>query len=284
MSLICQFGVAIEFNWKSYMANFTKNVRPLILPEVKNLLLKSNIFPIDQDAKYKTNIKEWLKPVIDLSDFYVYPINGITEGLNYWMGTETRKIIKDEGDYEWVNSTFCKEGEIKYVTVPSSIDGNFRELDVDIPVALDIAYVGTTAITKIPIGKNVEKVFFSLSKPFGLKNIRTGWYFTRKPDVKLHKLHIKSNYYNYFSHQVAETIIDNFTIDYVYGNMKNIQSNVCEHLGLTPSDSVWLATTADEKYNSFSRGPINRLCISEFMKEHESISKFYSGQHSLEPS
>ena len=58
-----------------------------------------------------TNIKEWLSPVIDLSGFdYIYPINGITEGLNYWMGNEPKGIFKDKGDYQWVD---CTGNEIK---------------------------------------------------------------------------------------------------------------------------------------------------------------------------
>lgn len=233
--------------------------------------------PINDDSRYKTNIKKWLSPTIDLSDFYVYPINGITEGLNYWSGKEQRKITKKNGDYEWVDSTTVGTDEIRYVSVPSSIDGNFAELDYDGPIALDIAYVGTTKPQYIPMSENIEFVFYSLSKPFGLKNIRTGWYFTRRPDIKLYNLHIKSNYYNYFSHKIAELVIENFTIDYVYDRMKNIQLEVCQKMSLTPSDCVWLATSDDNVYDEFKRADTNRLCITEFMKEHESISELYSG-------
>jgi hypothetical protein len=258
------------------MSKFTKQVRPIVLPEVNSLIKKSGIMPINDDCRYKTNIKEWLSPVIDLSEFYVYPINGITEGLNYWSGKEQRNITKIDGDYEWVDSTFCRNGEIRYVSVPSSVDGNFKELDYDGPIALDIAYVGTTKPQFIPMAESIETVFYSLSKPFGLKNLRTGWYFTRRPDVKLYNLHIKSNYYNYFSHQIAELVIEHFTIDYVYDRMRKIQLDVCDKMNLIPSDSVWLATSDDNIYDSFKRGNTNRLCITEFMKEHEGISELYS--------
>ncbi len=258
------------------MSEFTKQVRPVVLPEVENLIKSSSIMPVTDDCRYTTKIKEWLSPVIDLDDFYVYPINGITEGLNYWSSTETRNIAKDDGDYEWVDSTFCRNGEIRYVSVPSSIDGNYRELDYDGPIALDLAYVGTTLPQRIPMTKNIETVFYSLSKPFGLKNIRTGWYFTRRIDVKLHRLHIKSNYYNYVAHQIAELVIERFTINHVYDRMRKIQLEVCEKMNLTPSDSVWLATSEDNVYDDFKRGNTNRLCITEFMKEHEGISKLYS--------
>jgi len=257
------------------MAQFTKQVKAPVLPEVASVISSINLNILSNDTPYTTTIKEWLKPVIDLSDFWVYPINGISEGLNYWMGNETRAIYKDLGDYEWVDGDFSN-GAIKYVSIPSSIDGNFREIPQDIPVALDIAYVGTTAIQKIDIGKNVEKVFFSLSKPFGLKNVRTGWYFTRKVDVKLQRLHIKSNYYNYYAHTIAESVIQSFPVDYVYNKFWKLQTEVCAAHMLTPSNSVWLATSIDHKYKDFRRNNGRlyvkhtekaRLCITEFLND-----------------
>jgi len=152
------------------MDNLTKLIRTFILPEVYEILkqIKPNFFT---DEKYITNIKKWLSPIINLEDFYVYPINGITEGLNWWSCNEKRGIYKDIGDYEWIDNT---GNNIKYITCPSSIDGNFVSIPTDIPVVLDIAYVGSTKIHKINVSDNVEKVFYSLSKPFGLQNIRTG--------------------------------------------------------------------------------------------------------------
>jgi hypothetical protein len=211
-------------------------VKPIILPEVAETL-KSIKIDFNAYITYNTIIKAWLRPIIDLSDFYVYPINGITEGLNYWTGNESRGIFKDEGDYKWID---CTGTEIKYVTCPSVIHGNFIDIPTDIPVALDIAYVGSTKIKKINIKNNVEKVFFSLSKSFGLRTIRTGWYFTREPDIKLHKLYYKNKYYNYFAHSCAETIIKNFNIDYVYNILKEEQIKQCNKLNLTLCDTIWL--------------------------------------------
>lgn len=250
------------------MPEFTKQVRPCILPEIELLIQSYNNYSLTADTPYKTNIVEWLKPVIDLSDFYVYPINGITEGLNYWMGNESRSIIRDPGDYEWVD-TSTGTHEVKYISVPNSIDGNFKEIPIDIPVVLDIAYVGTTAIQKIPVTPNIEKVFFSLSKPFGLRNIRTGWYFTRKPDIKLHRLHIKANYYNYVAHNIAELVISQFSVDYVYNKFVNKQKNICNQYNLIPSDTVWLAISSSDNYYMYRRHESHaaRLCITEFLNE-----------------
>tara|TARA_Y100000034_G_C6905209_1_gene419761 strand:+ start:314 stop:1078 length:765 start_codon:yes stop_codon:yes gene_type:complete len=245
------------------MNNLTKLIRTFILPEVYEVLkqIKPKFF---EDEKYITNIKKWLDPIINLEDFYVYPINGITEGLNWWSGNEKRGIYKDVGDYEWVDNT---GNNIKYITCPSSIDGNFISIPSDIPVILDIAFVGTTKIQKINIGNNVEKVFFSLSKSFGLQNIRTGWYFSRRPDIKLNKLHIKTQYYNYFAHQCAEEIIKNFSIDYVYNKLNAQQKSVCNNFNVTPSDSVWMGYSHDDNYTEFRRNnEIARLCLTNYFK------------------
>jgi len=240
-------------------------IKPIILPEVYNCLKKIN-FDFDQYVSYNTMIKEWLYPIINLQNFYVYPINGITEGLNYWMGNEPKGIFKDKGDYQWVD---CTGNEIKYVTCPSTIHGNFIDIPTDVPVVLDIAYVGSTKIQEINIKNNVEKVFFSLSKSFGLRTIRTGWYFTRTPDIKLHKLHYKNKYYNYFAHQCAEEIIKNFPIDYVYNKLNAQQKSVCNNLNINQSDSVWLGYSYDDNYTKFRRNnEIARLCLTNYLKNY----------------
>jgi len=211
-----------------------------------------------------TNIKEWLDPVIDLSGFdYIYPINGITEGLNYWMWQEDNIWMYD-GDYQWVRPT-VKEQKMgtTYFTAPSSIDGNFRDIPNDHPVALDIAYVGSTKIKKINIRDNVQKVFFSLSKCFGLRNLRTGWYFSKTPDKKLELIIGSAKYYNYYAQAIAEHFINNYSIDIVYNTLRPVQEYVCEILNLTPSDVVWLATTTDPAFEKFKRGDVCRVCIAE---------------------
>jgi len=246
---------------------FTKQVRPLIIDQVKQLIILNDSV-ITADVKYSTSIKQWLSPIIDLSDFYVYPINGITEGLNYWMGRETRSIIRSNGDYEWVDQT-SGSGVIRYISCPSSIDGNYTTIPTDVSVALDIAYVGTTQIKPIQITPNIEFVFYSLSKPFGLKNIRTGWMFTRKRDIKLHKLHYGANYYNYYAHSISETILKSFPVDYIHNKFWKVQHDVCKFHQISPSDSVWLATSSNDKYKKFRRNntEIARMCITEYINE-----------------
>lgn len=208
---------------------------------------------------YKTNIKDWLLPVIDLRDYYVYPINGITEGLNWWYNQERRTVDIQTGDYQWIKKT---GDEMLYVSVPSSIDGNMHDVIDNRSIALDLAYVGSTKILPIEI-KNVERAFYSLSKPFGIRNIRTGWYFTKHEDTRLRDLTESAKYYNYYAHDVAEKIIDTFNLDYIHTTLNTQQQKVCRDLDLVPSDSVWLATSTDVQYAKFRRKDnIARVCLA----------------------
>jgi hypothetical protein len=246
---------------KEFLLNQSLAVRTFVLPDVKNNI--ESVMPTyDSVQHYKTNIIKWLSPVVDLSGFSVYPMNGITEGLNWWYNRETRGVQMNAGDYQWIENRNSSP-YIFYQSVPSAMDGNFVDVRTDIPVALDLAYVGSTPVKKIEISSNVEYAFYSLSKSFGVGNIRTGWYFSRTPDTKLEALIYSAKYYNYFAHNIAETIIANFDIDYVHNTLKSEQKRVCDILDFTPSDSVWLASTTQEEYKKFRRyEDIARICLA----------------------
>lgn len=258
--------MAIHFKEKILSQSLA--VRTNVLPEVRKVI--NTVDPDYNSVKlYKTNIIEWLKPIIDLSGFNVYPINGITEGLDWWWGRSEYKIWSAIGEYQWVDHK--RNGmspHYVYQSIPSARDGNYCAVDTHSKVALDLAYVGSTSIQKIELHNGVEKVFFSLSKPFGIRNIRTGWYFTRKPDEKREALTHSAKYYNYFAHAVAETVISNFDIDYVYKQLYTKQREICEQLNFTPSDSVWLATTKEQEYAKFIRdGETARICLAGVYNE-----------------
>lgn len=246
---------------------FTKQIKSPLLSEVLRVIRSVEI--PTTTAPYTTNIKEWLSPIIDLSEFYVYPTNGITEGLNWFMATTDKNIIRETGDYEWVdNITGRSEVAYHYISCPSSIDGNFRNIPTDVPVALDLAFIGTTIPQKIPMTDNVDYVFYSLSKPFGVNTLRTGWLFTRRKEKKLHRLIYDANYYNHYAAAIAEAIIANFSIDYVYKTFYNEQQQICNQFDLQPSDSVWIATSDRDEYKDFVRNKIARLCLTGLMDEN----------------
>ena len=67
-------------------------IRSFPIKEESNVV--DAIFMEDHDEVklFESNITEYLKPYCDLSKFeYLYPINAITEGLNYWVWDEKRR-------------------------------------------------------------------------------------------------------------------------------------------------------------------------------------------------
>lgn len=242
---------------KDFLLKQSTAVRTPVIPEVKQVIGK--IKPDYDGVKpYKTNIKEWLNPIIDLSEFHVYPINGITEGLDWWWGRSEYNIWRPVGEYQWVDN---KRGGMYphyvYQSIPSAIDGNYKKVNNHTKVVLDLAYVGSTKVQKIELHDGVEKVFFSLSKSFGIRNIRTGWYFSKTPDNKLRALVSAAKYYNYYAVSIGEEIINNFDIDYVYEKLHTEQSRVCKELNLIPTDSIWFGNTQDREYEKFMRDGMN---------------------------
>lgn len=241
-------------------------IRSFPIIPIKEIVDKHKLNIHDEVKIFKSNITEYLKPYVDLSNFeYLYPTNGITESLNYWMWGETRTIQVRPGDYVWVDGK--PSGEVAYITCPNSYDGNFCQIPKDIPVILDLAYILSTPVKKIEISDNVERVFFSMSKCFGLRNYRIGYYWSKQPDRWLEPLHQNAKYYNYFSMSLGEKIIENIPIDLVYNTLKPFQTEICNELNLKASDVVWLATSNDPIYSKFFRNYTNRLCIADLIKE-----------------
>ena len=87
---------------KDFLLAQSLAVRTNVLPEVRKVV--DTIQPdYDSVKHYKTNIIDWLKPIVDLSDFYVYPRNGITEGLDWWWGRSEYHIWSPVWEYQWVD-------------------------------------------------------------------------------------------------------------------------------------------------------------------------------------
>jgi len=234
-------------------------VRTTALPEVR-AVIDSVVPDLDSVKDYQTDVIAWLKPVVDLTGYHVYPMSGVTQGLDWWYNRTTDGVQMLPGDYQWVEPRLG-DNTWQYASVPSAIDGNFRDVSQLDQLALDLAYVGSTKIQHIK--HDADVAFFSLSKSFGLRNIRTGWYFSRKPDRKLQDLIYGAKYYNYFAAEIAERVIQQFDIDYIHSKLAPQQTEICQILDFTPSDSVWLATTTSDEFQRWRRqGTMARICLT----------------------
>lgn len=253
-------------NEKDRLLEQSLAIRTFPLPEVAAIAYEHVLNPCDTVRVFQSDITEWIRPVCNLDEFpYLYFTNGITEAMNYWMWSEERKIKMAKDDYQWVNGG--EQGEVQYVSNPASYDGNYVDIPDHMPVVLDLAYVGSSSPRRIEIPESVEKVFFSLSKTFGLRNYRIGYCWSRYPIARLELLQKSAKYYNYHSASLGEKIINRFNTEYVFSKLRSYQLSICDDLNLTPSDTVWLATSNDQDYNKFYRNYTNRLCIADLIKE-----------------
>jgi hypothetical protein len=235
------------------------------IPEVQSLLSNIKIKNMrrgDKKARerldYLENIyRKWINDIVDTSEFpYFYFVNGVTDAINQWIATETRSWQYFEGDYEYANMISNNGIKVKeldpahvlYISNPACATGNFIDIeDIDVPVILDCAYVGTVEKKKINLPKNTEQIWFSFSKGWGLIGQRLGVVFTKTP----HKsLDIMKNVeaWNYTGVELAIKVIENFEIDTTWKVYRNKQLEICKNYNFQPADCFFIANSTDLVY------------------------------------
>lgn len=214
-------------------------------------------------------LRDWLLDILELENYrYLYPNFGISQAIENWLVLEKRSVYCLEGDYKWIhylrpNIHICKSLEnipanaVLYISNPSTIDGNFLTLwnniqQYDFKVVLDCAYVGTTEKRKIPLSNQVEKVFFSFSKGFGLQNLRMGWTFSQDP-IPTEQAFKDYAYISTATLSVTNKIISNLPIDFLYRELFHQQRSVCHHFDLIPSDCVLIGLSNHKDLRDFKR-------------------------------
>lgn len=263
-----------------------KAVYSVLLPEVAELIKKSisefYVHTSEKEAldQYRWDtvgkFKWWIKDMVDLSEFkHAYPINGVTQAIEQWLLSYNGNVKLYPGEYGWlqVQRPWVGENagpyETAYISNPFSSTGSFhnRHESTELPTLLDCAFVGSTSKHRINITPNVSAVAFSFSKGFSLNLFRTGLLFSREP-IEALDTWLSFNYHNQIALYIMKTVMDNFPVDYVYNKFRSTQLDICSENDLTPSDSVFLATSTDPKYDHYKRGDgVNRLCLSrEFVK------------------
>jgi hypothetical protein len=219
----------------------------------------------------------WVKDIIDLSDFtHCYFVNGVTDAINQWVATETRTWQYLHGDYEYANMiggdgysvSKINPEQLLYISNPACETGNFISLDnIDNPVILDCAYIGSTDIKTITPPKNTEQVWFSFSKGWGLIGQRSGLVFTKEPHRSLHIMKAVEGW-NYTSVETSIAIVENYDIDTVYNQYKQQQQEACAELDITPSDCFFIANSTHPEYSKRRRAnEIARLDLSTILQD-----------------
>lgn len=210
--------------------------------------------------------RKWLEPIVDLSALsYHYHTNGTHGAIEQWLAAETRQIACLRGEYPYprhlrksmkvVDSVAdIPEGAVVYMSNPFSATGSWdaRYDQISNPMVLDIAYVGTTKQHTLVLRDNVEQVFWSASKPFGLGHFRTGYKFTRYPDDLQEQLK-DTGYFNVLSVEVLSMALQTFSATSRWETLHDRYKKICVDCGLNPSDTYLIATSTDAKFLHLAR-------------------------------
>lgn len=240
---------------------------------------------IDELHLQKEVFQKWISDFVDLTDFpHFYATNGITDAIHHWLLFENRPIQRLRGDYVWPNIikpeidvkksvSEIDKNKVLYISNPASEDGFFRKdwneiISSRAPIVLDCAYLGSVRKHRIPLAKNVESLFFSFSKGFGLSRLRVGWLFSRKPIPSLETLHDVA-YFPMMVPIVTNIICSRFQPDTVYQHMLPLQNQLCSHLDIDSSDSYLIGTCSGLRKPDLVRedGDIARVPLAGFYNQ-----------------
>ena len=247
-------------------------------------------------------VKYYSEDVPALKDFgYRYSTDGSRQGIFHLLAEIKAKnadevIYVFEGEYEGYQEYANRLGitivevsededfsKLKpgyfFISNPSGRDGNVirNEVVTDIceshKVVYDLAYLGMTELYEIDVSNdNIVAVVASMSKPFGMYYLRSGFTFTRKP---LETLVANKWFKNIFSLVVTDRVLDRIRPRQLYDKYKLMQEKIISEinedhgLNLKVSDVFLLANTSD-KIEGFMRGDkFCRLCLTPYLLEEE---------------
>lgn len=182
-------------------------------------------------------------------------------------GVEVVRLCRDRWREELAGLTGPVEA---FLSNPSSIDGNvWADIDAFIdafpgPVNLDLCYLGcTTQPFAVDLSHdNIQRVFFSLSKVYGVYYHRIGgvWSKTEMPGLWGNRW-----FKNLFSLHLGTVLMQRFPKDVLPTRYAPHQAAVAAaypHASLVPSDVVLLAT-AEAGESRFTRSSgIARYCLT----------------------
>lgn len=243
----------------------------------------------DKFNKTANDLRDWLNPIVNLSSLpHHYYTNGIHGAIEQWLASESRQIYCLRGEYPYPmhlrkecsekrkvvivdNVKDIPEHAVVYMSNPFSSTGRWDERyeEIENPIALDIAFVGTTGPYNFKIRNNVEQVFWSVSKPFGLGHFRAGIRFSRF-DEDLHNQITDLGYLNVLGSDIINLAINQYGVVECWDKLKSMYDNICSKNNFLKSDSYLVATTNNDHYSHLKRedGTI-RLPIAKILKDKQ---------------
>lgn len=212
-----------------------------------------------------------------------YIVSGITDSFNQLYGLYNTFGIF-EGEYGYHKLTLnknrvtydLKKADCIIISHPFSADGLSSISKIEIadsynkPIFIDCAFFGICDNIDFDFRKfkNIKTVAFSLSKTFGTGFHRVGKIFTLdKFPVSVYE---EWGYHMLSNAEIHYNLIKSVGPDDTFKNYREKQIKICKKLGLIPSDTVIFGLDYTDRYRDYNRGKVNRICISQLLKdEHE---------------
>ena len=182
-------------------------------------------------------------------------------GLNYQLISNCNNLMR--GDALIISLPFSSTCDIhKYEETMITCE------KLDIPVLVDCALFGTCSDIIFNFTYTcIEQITFSLSKTFPISQLRVGIRFSRIYEPDGISANNRANYINRVGALVGNSLMENFSSDYIYNKYKEKQKQVCRELGLKPTNCVTFAL-GDNEWSFLQRdGLYNRACLSERLIE-----------------
>ena len=249
-----------------------------------------DLLQVDSKSFCKTYI-EWIRSgtlntVSGLENFpYAVYSNGTTEAFDkFYMKNNKRRFRCFRGEYvyhqiawrtSWPDWKFLEEEPLEHndavvISLPFSDTGNEHVqmqdvlqtcTDLKIPVLIDCVYFGVCSNINFDFNHAcITDITFSLSKAFPLAYARVGMRLTKVDDddtlLMLHKI----EYTNRIGASFGVKLMEQYSPDFIVNKYKQKQLDLCDTLGIVPSNTVLFGIDTDNMYPEYNRGgQTNRL-------------------------
>ena len=210
-----------------------------------------------------------------IDDFVMYCLKN---NLHLKMFKGEYPYAREVSEVDWMNESIddCDlvTGDAVIISCPFSATGDIHPkwcelIDtcnrLEIPVLVDCAFFGTCKDISVSFNEPcIDTVAFSPTKGLNCGNMRTGIAFTkrRSPDCSLE---ILSTWHHgvHMHTAIAYELMQHYSPDTIPNEYTDIQKQVCDHYGLTPSKTMHLGL-GGEGWEHFTRdGVCNRIGLRQ---------------------
>lgn len=306
------------FSSRSAVAHWFQGSRAVSDCEISDQVHKtlSRVRCPDPDAlpEFKSLCTAWLTShrsncIKGLDDFVVNYSTGTTQAFDhFYLRHRHRRFRVFTGEYfyhlrTWIANAqpWCwidhanplVEGDALIISVPFCDTGSMHPQwpymletcdKLGIPVLVDCCYWGISHDVELALDHEcIDTVAFSLSKSMPVAGLRIGMRYIRPNTCDGQQIYDRINYNNQLGARVAVDIMKNFACDRVVDRYIHHYAAICQHLDLTPGQSVIFAL-GDEQWQQYNRSLLlrefdldldpemfaNRICVTSLL-EHWDI-------------